>query len=126
MTDRLTSQREIETANRLADVRALLMHGGAKSGLVADYALDALTAAVRAETAAELAAVRAESDEARKQMAKVAEFAAKRAEYIDAINSCHNDADYWRWQGQAEARRQLSEELGLPVAWPAESQEASR
>ncbi|MFZ3592244.1 hypothetical protein [Streptomyces sp. BH104] len=59
------------------------------------------------------------------ELAKVAEFAAKRAEYITAINGCHNDADYWRWQGQAEARRQLAEELGLPVAWPAKAEEAS-
>lgn len=29
-----------------------------------------------------------------------------------------NRADYWRWQGHAEARRQLSQALGLPVGWP--------
>lgn len=52
----------------------------------------------------------------------VAEFAAKRAEYITAIRNCHpdNGHDYDRWQGHAAARRQLSELLGLPVAWPIE------
>jgi hypothetical protein len=50
----------------------------------------------------------------------VAEFVAKRAEYITAIRNCHpdNGHDYDRWQGHAAARRQLSELLGLPVAWP--------
>lgn len=50
----------------------------------------------------------------------VAEFCADRAEYITAINNCasENDRDYWRWNGHAEARRQLSERLGLPTAWP--------
>jgi hypothetical protein len=73
--------------------------------------------------AAELTAARAERDEARTQLAKVAAHVEKRAEFITAINGCHNDADYWRWQGQAEARRQLAQELGLPVAWPAEYDE---
>lgn len=52
----------------------------------------------------------------------VAEFCAERAEYINSINNCgpDNDRDYWRWNGHAEARRQLSERLGLPTAWPAE------
>jgi hypothetical protein len=75
---------------------------------------------------AELAAVRAERDKARAQLAKVAAHVEQRAEFITAINGCHNDADYWRWQGQAEARRQLAEELGLPVAWPAKDEEAAR
>ena len=53
---------------------------------------------------------------------KVADFCAERAGFITAINNCHPDnvSDYHRWQGHAEARRQLSERLGLPVAWPAE------
>ena len=72
------------------------------------------------ELLAELSAVRAERDEARAQLPTVAEFVAKRAEYITAINGCHNDADYWRWQGHAESRRQLAQQLGLPVAWPAD------
>lgn len=52
----------------------------------------------------------------------IADFCAARADYIEAINNCHpdNDRDYWRWQGHAESRRQLSERLGLPTAWPAE------
>lgn len=54
--------------------------------------------------------------------AVVAEFVADRASYITAINNCHpdNDHDYDRWQGHAESRRQLAQELGLPVAWPPE------
>jgi hypothetical protein len=52
----------------------------------------------------------------------VRDFCAERAGFITAINNCHpdNDRDYWRWQGHAESRRQLSERLGLPTAWPAE------
>ncbi|WP_372344633.1 hypothetical protein [Streptomyces sp. KL116D] len=67
----------------------------------------------------------AEVDRLAAELAKVAEFVAKRAEYITAINGCHNDADYWRWQGHAESRRQLAQELGLPVAWPAEYEGAT-
>lgn len=55
------------------------------------------------------------------QPAIVADFCAERAGFITAINNCHPDsvADYYRWQGHAEARRHLSERLGLPTAWPA-------
>lgn len=51
----------------------------------------------------------------------VTQFVAARAEYITALRNCHGDNthDYDRWQGHAAARRQLSELLGLPVAWPA-------
>ena len=68
-------------------------------------------------------AVALEQENARltERMADVEKFVAARAEYITAINNCHpdNSADYWRWQGHAEGRRQLSQTLGLPVAWPA-------
>jgi len=62
------------------------------------------------------------ADAADADLDKVRAFAADRAEYITAINNCHpdNEADYYRWQGHAEARRQLSALLDLPVAWPAE------
>ncbi|MFF8467948.1 hypothetical protein [Streptomyces griseus] len=42
------------------------------------------------------------------------------AQYITSILNCHPDNahDYNRWQGHAESRRQLSQSLGLPVAWP--------
>ncbi|MDX3354701.1 hypothetical protein PV703_15585 [Streptomyces sp. ME01-24h] len=65
--------------------------------------------------------VLAEVDRLRAELAKVAEHCAARAEYIDAINNCapSNEHDYWRWQGHAESRRQLSQTLGLPVGWPA-------
>ena len=60
----------------------------------------------------------------REQLAKVADFAAKRAEYVTNLRHCSptNNRDYYRWQGHAEARRQLSQLLGLPVGWPAEDQ----
>lgn len=52
--------------------------------------------------------------------AKVADFCAKRAEYVDNLRNCNpdNGHDYDRWQGHAAARRQLSQLLGLPVGWP--------
>lgn len=58
----------------------------------------------------------------REQLARVAEFAAKRAEYVTNLRNCgpNNDHDYYRWSGHAAARRQLSQLLGLPVGWPAE------
>jgi hypothetical protein len=58
-------------------------------------------------------------------LVKVDEFVAKRAEYVTAINDSHNEADYWRSQGHAAARRQLAQRLGLPVAWPAKYEEAA-
>lgn len=62
-----------------------------------------------------------EIEELRKQLAIVEQFVADRAGYITAIRNCHpdNQHDYDRWQGHAESRRQLAEQLGLPVAWPA-------
>ncbi|MGW5291564.1 hypothetical protein [Streptomyces bacillaris] len=56
------------------------------------------------------------------QAEKVTAFAAQRAEYVTSILNCHpdNKHDYYRWQGHAESRRQLSQALGLPVAWPTE------
>jgi hypothetical protein len=57
----------------------------------------------------------------RKRLAIVEKFVADRAGYITAIRNCHpdNQHDYDRWQGHAESRRQLAEQLDLPVAWPA-------
>lgn len=56
--------------------------------------------------------------------ATVTKFVAARAEYVTAIRNCHpdNGHDYDRWQGHAAARRQLATQLGLPVAWPAETE----
>lgn len=67
-----------------------------------------------------------EIEELRKRLAIVEKFVADRADYITAIRNCHpdNQHDYDRWQGHAESRRQLAEQLGLPVAWPAK--EATR
>lgn len=43
----------------------------------------------------------------------VAKFLAERDQVIIAINNCpaSNMEDYWRWQGNAEARRVLSQDL---------------
>lgn len=72
--------------------------------------------------ARDLAALTDLAEELARVKAVVADFCAEREQFITAINNCHpdNNSDYYRWQGGAEARRQLSERLGLPVAWPAE------
>lgn len=53
---------------------------------------------------------------------QVAEFCAQRAEYVTNLRAFveGGEYDYYRWSGHAEARRQLSQRLGLPVGWPAE------
>lgn len=83
--------------------------------------LEQAVAELRREHAAN-ARLLARIAELEQQAAVVAEFTAKRAEYITAIRNCHpdNGHDYDRWQGHAAARRQLAELLGLPVAWPVE------
>lgn len=62
----------------------------------------------------------------REQLAKVAAFAAERARYVSNLRSFveGGEHDYYRWTGHAEARRQLSNLLGLPVGWPAEDKAA--
>lgn len=45
----------------------------------------------------------------------VQEFIRERADYITAIENAGNGPDYHRWQGHAEARRQLAERLGLTL-----------
>lgn len=74
----------------------------------------------------DLGAAQARVAELETATALVAEFCANRASYITSILNCHPDNahDYHRWQGHAESRRQLSELLGLPVAWPAETKPA--
>jgi hypothetical protein len=78
------------------------------------------------DAVAAVAALLAELGRLRAQVATVRDFCAERSGFITAINNCHPDnvADYHRWQGHAEARRQLSERLGLPTAWPADYQKA--
>ncbi|MGW3992409.1 hypothetical protein ACWEF6_02870 [Amycolatopsis sp. NPDC004772] len=54
----------------------------------------------------------------------VAEFVAERDEYVNALAQCTEPSpDYHRWQGHAEARRQLSERLGQPTVRSAEVSE---
>ncbi|MYW30141.1 hypothetical protein [Streptomyces sp. SID2119] len=83
------------------------------------FRLQDRTAVARREALGDLLA---EVDRLRAELDKAAAFCAQRAEYITSILNCHpnNDHDYYRWQGHAESRRQLSGQLGLPVAWPAE------
>lgn len=69
----------------------------------------------------------AEQDEAyrvRRFVAIVEHFITQRAGYITAIENCapDNTADYWRWQGHAEARRQLL--ASLP--WSPNTDDAER
>ena len=72
------------------------------------------------------ALLKAENAELKAAAQKVAKFCAARAEYITNLRNCNpdNGHDYDRWQGHAEARRQLSQLLGLPVGWPAEDKPA--
>jgi hypothetical protein len=73
------------------------------------------------ELAARIAAGHNEVVALREQLTKAAGYCAQRAEYVTNLRDCRGgDHDYYRWTGHAEARRQLSELLGLPVGWPAE------
>lgn len=47
------------------------------------------------------------------QMAIVEKFVAERAEFVSSARRAHLDFD--RWNGHAEARRILAQQLGLPV-----------
>lgn len=74
-----------------------------------------------AETAAELRTLRARVAELETAAAKTSEFCAQRAEYVTNLRGCIDaDGTYYRWTGEAAARRELSQLLGLPVGWPAE------
>ncbi|MER7623878.1 hypothetical protein [Streptomyces sp. NPDC126503] len=99
---------------------ALVGRDPSASGIAA--ALEAAGLLQSPETAEALRLQRDRIAELEADTEKVAKFCAARAEYVDNINNCSpsNDRDYWRWNGHAEARRQLSQLLGLPVAWPAE------
>jgi hypothetical protein len=49
--------------------------------------------------------------------AAVSAFLGKRPEYVRALKATPGDGDqvdYWRWQGHAEARRQLCDAIGGP------------
>jgi hypothetical protein len=88
----------------------------------------ALVSQLRAELAeatTKLKIVERLVDEQAEQLAKVTAFCAQRAEYVDNLRDCRAGHDYYRWTGHAEARRQLSQLLGLPVGWPAEDKAAS-
>jgi hypothetical protein len=61
--------------------------------------------------------------------ATVAKFLAERDQVITAINNCpaSNMEDYWRWQGNAEARRVLKQDIardGIDLAADAYTVEA--
>ncbi|WP_410652093.1 hypothetical protein [Amycolatopsis sp. cmx-4-54] len=56
--------------------------------------------------------------DARAEREVIRDFIAERGQVITAINNCHpdNTADYHRWQGHAESRRQLAERLNRKEA----------
>lgn len=83
-----------------------------------------VSAQYAAELLAEVDALRAQVAEMGAQAEKVAAFCAQRAEYVTNLREFveGGEHDYFRWTGHAEARRQLSQSLGLPVAWPAETE----
>jgi hypothetical protein len=97
---------------------------GTHTKTVADVMWSMEDAEFIAHAREDVPALLAEVKQLRAQMDAVEKFVAARAEYITAINNCHpdNSHDYWRWQGHAEGRRQLSQALGLPVAWPADGE----
>jgi len=50
----------------------------------------------------------------------VSDFINQRTEYVQAARSGpmgNDDADYYRWQGHMEARRQLAQMLGYSVPY---------
>jgi len=52
-------------------------------------------------------------DAAEAKLAVVNKFLAEREQCLTAIKNCPPDrVDYWRWQGHAEARRVLADDLG--------------
>ncbi|MET8377957.1 hypothetical protein [Streptomyces microflavus] len=75
-----------------------------------------------ADLASEVEALRTRVAELEAQAETVSAFCAQRAEYVASLRQFveGGEPDYFRWTGHAEARRQLSQSLGLPVAWPAE------
>ncbi|TXS14017.1 hypothetical protein EAO70_20765 [Streptomyces sp. adm13(2018)] len=111
-----------EDSTRREDLTFMLLHGGAASGSIAQRVVDNAVAEALAEQAGELEMLRAQVAELEAAAEKVAGFCAARAEYVDNLRGCSpsNNRDYYRWSGHAEARRQLSQLLGLPVGWPAE------
>lgn len=78
------------------------------------------------ELLAEVDRLRARVAELEGQAEKVTAFCAQRAEYVTSLRQFveGGEDDYFRWTGHAEARRQLSQSLGLPVGWPAEDKPA--
>ncbi|MFD6421071.1 hypothetical protein [Streptomyces sp. NPDC060198] len=78
--------------------------------------------AVRPPLSGEVQQLRNKVAELEAQAEQVAAFCAQRAEYVTHLREPRENGehDYFRWTGHAEARRQLSQALGLPVSWPAE------
>ncbi|MFB7605221.1 hypothetical protein [Streptomyces gardneri] len=85
---------------------------------------DGAQAELAEQAADEVDQLRARVAELEAAAEKVAGFCAQRAEYVTNLRECSptNKRDYYRWSGHAEARRQLSQLLGLPVGWPIEDE----
>lgn len=61
-----------------------------------------------------------DEDELRRDMARVVAFIDQRPGYVAAARNTPGDvdqADYHRWQGHMEARRQLAQSLGYTVPY---------
>ena len=66
----------------------------------------------------QIAELTAERDALRSHVVMVERFINHRPEYVKALKNTRGDdskADYFRWTGHAEARRQLAEALGVKV-----------
>lgn len=71
-----------------------------------------------ADAIIELLPGRSEAEIRAEVLAPVIAFINQRPEYINAMkNSQTDDADYYRWTGNAEARRQLATTLGVQVPY---------
>jgi hypothetical protein len=86
------------------------------------YALESAQLLQSPETAEEMRKLQAHAYSLESFAEQVTKHCAQRAEYVTNLRDCNPgaDHDYYRWTGHAEARRQLSQLLGLPVGWPAE------
>ncbi|MFF5261289.1 hypothetical protein ACFY4C_20295 [Actinomadura viridis] len=129
MTEPMTEERRAEIRKRIKQVDFLTFAAPPKDGSGRNGRITEVTLQGRADLEALAELIGADVpdllDEVKRlyeRMAIVEKFVADRAQFVTAIVNCHPDNahDYDRWQGHAEGRRQLAQQLGLPVAWPAD------
>jgi hypothetical protein len=85
-------------------------------GVVADF-INTETAEAIAWMRNHLPALLDAAEKAARLEATIAEFINQRVEYVNACRNANADHDYYRWQGGAEARRQLAQRLGWTVPY---------